>query len=401
MPALARNIRLYPWYQFFRSLLFWQAIWFLYFQNELSAAEAILLAAIFDVATTVLEVPSGYLSDRVGRRVTLLIGMAGAIAGALLLWVGDGFATFVAAQVLLGVSMAFNSGTDSALLYESLAREGRADDVDDEELRAWRFNFTALALSAIAGGIVASFAPAMVFLLSAVASGVAFAIVCAFREPEHIETEVTFTSRRQMAEIRSALMQPPLAWLFVLAVAMYVFSHVPFVFGQPFILEALAANGVSSEAAIVSGVVSASMMLISVAATWIAPGLRDRLGLHNLFLLALGIQVFLIAVLAVSNHPAIIAFLIIRMVPNAFARAFILARIQPLVSDMSRATYLSLQSFTGRLIFAVSLMAASGGASAGALSYAENQAILVGYLIAGLVVLAGLAVMARRARFAV
>jgi predicted MFS family arabinose efflux permease len=397
---LARNIRLYPWYQFFRSLLFWQALWFLYFQEQLSAAEAILLAAIIDVATTVLEVPSGYLSDRVGRRVTLLIGMAGAIAGALLLWVGDGFATFVVAQVLLGVSMAFNSGTDSALLYESLAREGRADEVDEQELRAWRFNFTGLALSAITGGIVASWSPATVFLLSAVASVAAFAIVFAFREPEHIETEVTFSSGRQVAEIRAALMQPALAWLFVLAVAMYVFSHVPFVFGQPFILEALGASGVSAEAAIVSGVISAAMMLISVAATWLAPGLRDRLGLHNLFLLALGIQVFLIAMLALSNHPLVIAFLVIRMVPNAFARAFILARIQPLVSDISRATYLSLQSFTGRLLFAGSLMAASGGASQGALGYAENRVILVGYLVAGLVVLAGLAVTARRVRFA-
>ena len=397
---MARNIRLYPWYQFFRSLLFWQAIWFLYFQQQLSAAEAILLAAIIDVATTVLEVPSGYLSDRVGRRVTLLIGMAGAIAGALLLWVGDGFATFVVAQVLLGVSMAFNSGTDSALLYESLAREGRADEVDEQELRAWRFNFTGLAVSAITGGIVASWSPATVFLLSAVASVAAFAIVFAFREPEHIETEVTFSSGRQVAEIRAALMQPALAWLFVLAVAMYVFSHVPFVFGQPFILEALGASGVSAEAAIVSGVVSAAMMLISVAATWLAPGLRGRIGLHNLFLLALGIQVFLIAMLASSNHPLVIAFLVIRMVPNAFARAFILARIQPLVSDISRATYLSLQSFTGRLLFAGSLMAASGGASQGALGYAENRVILVGYLVAGLVVLAGLAVTARRVRFA-
>ena len=45
-------------------------------------------------------------------------------------------------------------------------------------------------------------------------------------------------------------------------------------------------------------------------------------------------------------------------------------------------------------------MAASGGASAGALSYADNQMILVGYLVAGLVVLAGLAVTARRVRFA-
>jgi hypothetical protein len=51
------------------------------------------------------------------------------------------------------------------------------------------------------------------------------------------------------------------------------------------------------------------------------------------------------------------------------------------------------------LLFAGSLMAASGGASQGALGYAENRVILAGYLVAGLVVLAGLAVTARRVRF--
>ncbi|WP_170865037.1 hypothetical protein [Roseovarius marisflavi] len=41
----ARNIAIYPW--------------FLYFQAQLSATEAILLYAIYDVGTTALEVPSG------------------------------------------------------------------------------------------------------------------------------------------------------------------------------------------------------------------------------------------------------------------------------------------------------------------------------------------------------
>ena len=55
----ARNIAIYPWFRFCQNLIFWQAVWFLYFQAELSATEAILLYAIYDVGTTALEVPSG------------------------------------------------------------------------------------------------------------------------------------------------------------------------------------------------------------------------------------------------------------------------------------------------------------------------------------------------------
>ena len=57
MSAAERNVALYPWFRFFRELIFWQAIWFLYFQNALTPAEAILLYAVYDVSTTVLEVP--------------------------------------------------------------------------------------------------------------------------------------------------------------------------------------------------------------------------------------------------------------------------------------------------------------------------------------------------------
>mgnify|MGYP003564626886 CR=1 FL=1 len=81
--GFAANVPLYRWSRFLRNLLFWQAVWFLYFQNSLSAAEAILLYAVYDVATTALEVPSGYMSDRIGRRFTLL---ASAVRNDLDVW---------------------------------------------------------------------------------------------------------------------------------------------------------------------------------------------------------------------------------------------------------------------------------------------------------------------------
>ena len=141
----AGNIALYPWFRVLKSLVFWQAVWFLYFQNTLSAAEAILLYAVYDVATTALEVPSGYMSDRLGRRLTLIASALAGLAGSMLLAFGDSFFVFALGQVLLGASAAFLSGTDSALLYESLVAAGRQDEIEEQELKAWRFSFSALA----------------------------------------------------------------------------------------------------------------------------------------------------------------------------------------------------------------------------------------------------------------
>ena len=394
----ARNITLYPWFQFARNLVFWQAIWFLFFQNRLSAAEAILLYAIYDIGTTVLEVPSGYMSDRIGRRFTLIMsGLAGLI-GATLLCFGNGFYVFALAQIFLGASTAFNSGTDSSLLFESLAAEERQDDVETQELRAWRFSFVALALSAVLGGLMSYFNEILPFATSALASAAVLWITFKFNEPTHCATGVTQGSEfTRLASLKPALTQPVLAWLFVLGVLMYGFSHLPFVFGQPFINTALGNIGLEAEAPIVSGATSALMMLMSVATSLVALRLRHAIGLPAILLLAFAMQIALVAALALTNGLFAITLLLFRMVPNSLSQPFILARTQPLLADDTRATYLSLRSFCARLLFASSLYLASFSSSTSEqMAYGELQTILGWYILIGLIALTALIFWARR-----
>ncbi len=392
-PGPARNVALYPWYQFCRNLTFWQAIWFLFFQTELSASQAILLYVIYDIGTTALEVPSGYLSDRVGRRFTLIVSAGCGLAGAVLLSFGSGFAVFALAQVCLGASTAFVSGTDSALLYESLAATGEEDKIETHELRAWRFSFSALAVSAVLGGIMAFQSFTLPFLAGAAILAGVLVLTFRFSEPPHAAPPVAQGGElMRLRTLGTALTQPVLVWLLVLSVLMYGFSHVPYVFGQPFILQALSAAGWASEAPIVSGVTSASMMLVSVLISLIALRLRKRLGLPVILLFAFALQIALIGILALTDSLIAIALLFLRMVPDALSRPFILARIQPMLSDDSRATYLSLQSFCGRLLFAATLYAASLSASdVGLMPYAEIRQVLGWYAVTGLVLLGALA----------
>ncbi|MDF3414729.1 MFS transporter [Sulfitobacter sp. M57] len=396
--ALKRNLTLYPWFKFAQNLTFWQAIWFLLFQNTLSAAQAILLYAIYDVATTVMEVPSGYMSDRLGRRRTLIAAAFFGALGAALVAVGSGFAVFALAQVCLGVSAAFSSGTDSALLYESLKVQGRAAEVEAQETRGWQAALIGLALSAITGGVLASYHLGWAFVAGAVAQVLALIIAWRFVEPLHERGSVGSAGLSgQWRHFRQAMGRPVLVWLFILSVLMYGFSHVPFIFGQPFIAQAL--EGLTWSPPIVSGTVSAMMMLVSVLASLVALKLRRRIGLSAILLLAFGIQIGLIGVLSLTDSALAIAVLLLRMVPNSFARPFIVARMQPLLDDAGRATYLSLQSFVGRLLLAGSLLFASARVQQDTVMvYADIQVTLGGYAIAGLVFLLALSALARWAK---
>ncbi|MFK7939853.1 MAG: MFS transporter [Roseovarius sp.] len=395
---MARNITLYPWVVFAQGLVFWQAIWFLFFQDTLSASEAILLYVIYDISVTALEVPSGYMSDRLGRRITLLSSGVCALLGTALLAMGSTFAAFAVAQGLIGAATAFSSGTGSSLMFESLRAEGREDEVEAQELRAWRFGFVASAVSAATGGMMAQVVQTLPFLAGIVTAGVMLVLASRLCEPPRGAASHPPVAQ-QMRSLGTALRKPVLIWLFALSTIMYAFSHVIYVFGQPYIFEALATRGLEGDAPLISGFVSGSMMLISVLTSVIAWRLRQRFGLAATLLLAYGIQVGLITVLALTNSIIAIAFLFLRMVPSSLSTPFVLARIQPELSSDMRATYLSVQSFVGRIALAGTLYVASfGSTDVGQMPYAEIRAILVWYVAAGLVAFVCLALASRRVR---
>lgn len=394
---MARNVALYPWFRFAQSLLFWQAVWFLYFQQSVSPAAAIALYAVYDISVTLLEVPLGVLSDRIGRRRTLIASAAAGAVGAALLALGDGFAIFVLGQACLGAGVAFASGTDSAMLYESLSGTGRADAVETEETRALQFSLSGFALSAVAGGALALWSFEASFWAAAGAMLAAGILAWLMTEPPR-ETTVG-TLKAQGPALHAAFAQPVLRWIFVLAVAMYGFSHLPFVFGQPFIAAALGEVGLADETPLVSGLVSAAMMGVSFLVSLRAMRLRGRIGLTGILLLAFGMQISLITVLTLTQSWLAIAVLLLRIVPDALSHPFKMGRIQPLLRDEVRATYVSMQSLAGKLLFSISLLIAAGSAAdVSEMPYEDIRAILAWYVAGGLLIWLGLATTARRAQ---
>ena len=182
---MSRNIRLYPWFKFVQQLVFWQATWFLYFETHLSAAEAILLYVVSDISTTALEVPSGYMSDRVGRKFTLMLAAISGVAATLMLIFSSSFLQYAFANVLLTASAAFASGTDSSLLYESLKAEDRTAELEKAELIAWRYSFSALAISALTGGVLAFYDDLLPYICTAISTVVLLVFTTLFKETTH------------------------------------------------------------------------------------------------------------------------------------------------------------------------------------------------------------------------
>jgi MFS family permease len=114
--------------QTIRWALFYIPTFVLFLQeNGLSLQQVFLLQAIFSIAIIVLEIPSGYISDKLGRKNTIVAGSIITFLGALTYFSGTNFINFLAAEILLGIGASIISGTDSALIYDTLEAENQAD----------------------------------------------------------------------------------------------------------------------------------------------------------------------------------------------------------------------------------------------------------------------------------
>jgi MFS family permease len=89
----AGNIRRFYLYAFFFNLQLWIPTWVLYLNIErgLTLAEIALLEAIFHIVTLGMEIPTGAVADRWGRRTSIVLGAIGSTVSILLFGLATGF----------------------------------------------------------------------------------------------------------------------------------------------------------------------------------------------------------------------------------------------------------------------------------------------------------------------
>ena len=126
-----------------------------YESNGLSMKDIMILQAVYSIAIVVLEVPSGYLADVIGRKKTLIIGAVFGVFGFTTYSLSYGFLGFLIAEIILGIGQSCISGADSAMLYDSLLDRGEEKKYTRFEGRITALGNVAEALAGIIGGLLA------------------------------------------------------------------------------------------------------------------------------------------------------------------------------------------------------------------------------------------------------
>lgn len=364
-----RNLTLYPAFVAVFAAHFWLPVFFLYFQAHFTLAEVLRLEAIYYFAVFALELPSGYFSDAAGRRVTLIIAAASTIAAHALFLFSESYIFFAAAQIFLAGGIAFNSGTNTALHYDTLARLDRTPEYDDREARAAHWSFRGSGTAALVGGLCAAIDLRFAYGLSLLGGLVALGLTLAMVEPNPDTLRQRLTPRaffRQVILALKELRQPALCWLSAYGVLMIVLNHLPYEFYQPYLDQLLQSQGFSSASTPVStGIITLVTMVIAGQVAGQSIHIRNRIGLAGTLLLGTALQAVIIGAMAYFIHPLVAVLILLRSCPRAIMTAPLNAAITPRIGQDHRATFLSLESLAGRLAFSgvlwsLSHMSASG-----------------------------------------
>ncbi|MEI7667749.1 MAG: MFS transporter, partial [Erysipelotrichaceae bacterium] len=116
-----RTIRLSYLFELSMNLNFMQVLWVSYlFYKGLSLWEIGLVEGVFHIVTLTMEVPTGLIADRYGRKLSRILGAVLRLIYMIMLLFVNSLPLAMIAFILVALSYSLESGSDTALIYDTL-----------------------------------------------------------------------------------------------------------------------------------------------------------------------------------------------------------------------------------------------------------------------------------------
>ncbi len=326
-------------------VLFWQ-------ENGLDLLDIFLLQGIFAVSMVILEVPTGMVADRLGKRTSLVASMTIMCSGIIVYALGRSFLIFLIAEIVLALGISLLSGADSALLYDTLKHLDRAEEYQQLEGKTRAIQMVSFAISSLLGGLIGTLSYRATVWITGIGPFFGLLIAIGFIEVnkpsptqtfrtalssyrELISQSLRFVSRHQLVRwliIFTSIISGSVSWLLWLYQPYMEWSGLPvWGFGIAFAIFNLFAAVMSHLAYKLEMRIGRSGIIILLIILLLAP------------LILMSFIVFPLSFLFILGHQAIRGI------------------IRPVVSDWilrytyadKRATVLSISALGSRLFFAL------------------------------------------------
>jgi MFS family permease len=274
-----RNLRLIPIHQALAHAFVWIPVFVLFTRARFDLDGALLLASLYYLFVVVLEVPSGWMSDRLGRTLTLRIAALSWIVAHTCFLVGDDrFVVVAIGQFFMAAGFASLSGTDVTFHYDTLEALGLEATYVRRQARVSSIGFAAAAASALIGGLVGLIDLRWAFAVSLALAVCQLGVSLRLVEPPAEHRAEPFI--RQLAMCARYVSDRYVGWIFFYGVVLVTLEHVAFTLMQPWLTEVLdrSADDVGATP-LFAGVVFAVVAFVGAASARASAPLSERFGL--------------------------------------------------------------------------------------------------------------------------
>lgn len=382
LQSFKKNILLLNIFASLKMALLPMAIITLFWKDQigLSLSEILLLQALFSLATLIMEFPSGYLSDRLGYRFSLNLACLFGITGWATYTFAGSFAGVLVAEIQLGISYAFISGADSALLYETLRHEGKEEEYAKHDGRMTAWAQAGEAAGAIGAGALYAWFPLLPFLLQ-IGVWISALIVC--RNLKDIPAAKRHTAshlREALGIARKAfLLKPGLRYSILLAAMLGLASFYPVWLIQPYM------QSINVPLVWFGPIWAVANLCVSFGSL-LSHRIQYHLGARGTSLLLLSLIAIGYTGLAFNQFIWGFAFYFLLTIMRGIQGPFLRLALQKQSERHERASILSLKSLTFRLGFVITapligMMADRSGLSFCFTILLITQVLLVAVLI--------------------
>jgi MFS family permease len=342
----------------------------------LNLQQVFILQGVFTLASVILEIPSGYASDKWGRKNTTIVAAITSFIGIYFYAISTDFTTFLIGDIFLGIGMSFYSGTTEALVYDTLLELKDTDSYKRINGNLALSHFGAEAIMSVIGGLLVAYSLRLPVILTLIPFGLACILSFTLKEPRrHKMQEGRHLELMWLIAKKSIFHNAPLRNIILLHSTISLMTMSLFWYTQPY----QTSVGLPL---VYFGLIHAVIVLIGAIASKYTHSLEQYFD-DRLLLTAIALTVF-------------ISFMALGYISSLWALVFFgFARIawgilSPLTSNIInrmttsdiRATVLSIRSFFFRGMF--TLASPLLGYMADVLTI--NQAILITGIVGGILI---------------
>lgn len=187
MSSIEKNIRIYPWYLATAWLHFLAPVMTIFFLDlGYSMFEmAIITSTTFYLVWSIFELPMGAITDRFGRKKSLIIAELVFIPALILFIFCNSLPLFILASALQGIGQALVSGTSSAILYDSLLEVKREKEFTKIQGKGLFYSHIFLAITSIIGAAAYVANIRLPWILALLSGIICISFILQFKEPNY------------------------------------------------------------------------------------------------------------------------------------------------------------------------------------------------------------------------